>query len=334
VSGLLFFSGQLFEVVEGWLGRDWGFVRAPQIVFWTGLGLVLLIPLVAIWRNFSALALLYAQVSTEGHPRAAQLGPLVEGGLKTLAGSALFFWLVAMLPVEGAARWWLWASAGVVVIALLLLRTKLIYWHSQMEVELHSLIEGGGGRMSGATAPWLQPHKDWQVQMSDCTLPDLADCQGRSIEDLRLRTQTGCSVVGIERQGYTITLPSANTVFYPRDKVLLMGTPDQVRAGKKILGAVSGMIVAESLFEEVRMEVLIVVARSPAVGRTLGELSPTKAFGVQIAGLQRGSLKLLNPRAEECVRAGDELLVLGALAHVRAFQAWINEPRDERPAGA
>jgi CPA2 family monovalent cation:H+ antiporter-2 len=334
VSGLLLFSGQLLEVVEGWLGRDWGFVRAPQIVFWTGLGLVLLIPLVAIWRNFSALALLYAQVSTEGHPRAAQLAPLIEGGLKSLAGAVLFFWLVAMLPVVGAARWWWWASAGVVVVTLLFMRTKLIYWHSQMEVELHSLIEEGGGRMSGTTAPWLQSHGDWQVQLIDCTLPDLADCQGRSIEDLRLRTQTGCSVVGIERQGYMITLPSAKTVFYPRDKVLLMGTPEQVWAGKKILGAVSGTIARESLFEEVRMEVLIVVARSPAVGRTLGELSLTKSFGVQITGLQRGNFKVLNPRAEDTVQAGDQLLVLGALAHVRTLKAWINEPRDERLTGA
>jgi CPA2 family monovalent cation:H+ antiporter-2 len=131
-----------------------------------------------------------------------------------------------------------------------------------------------------------------------------------------------------------ITLPSAKTVFYPRDKVLLMGTPEQVWAGKKILGAVSGTIARESLFEEVRMEVLIVFARSPAVGRTLGELSLTKSFGVQITGLQRGNFKVLNPRAEDTVQAGDQLLVLGALAHVRTLKAWINEPRDERLTGA
>jgi CPA2 family monovalent cation:H+ antiporter-2 len=47
--------------------------------------------LVAIWRNCSALALLYAQVSTRGHPRAARLAPVVETGIKTVAGAAIFF---------------------------------------------------------------------------------------------------------------------------------------------------------------------------------------------------------------------------------------------------
>ena len=325
VSGLLVFSGQIFTVVERWLGRDWGFAHAPEIFFWTALSLVLLAPLVAIWRNCSALALLYAQVSTQGHPQAARLALLVETGLKALAGAGLFFWLVAILPAEGTARWLLLASALVAIGALILLRQKLIYWHSQLEVELHSVIETDNGRMTATTAPWLQPHGDWQLQMIDCTLPDLADCQGRSIAELGLRTRTGCSVVGIERQGFMIPLPTPAAVLYPRDKVLLLGTPEQVRAGKTMLGAVSGAPVAESLFEEVRMEALTVPVTSRAAGQTLAEISPSLKHHVQIAGLHRGGLRILNPRADERVRAGDELLTLGALVPLREFKAWLRE---------
>jgi len=275
---------------------------------------------------------LYAQVSTRGHPRAARLAPLIETGLKVLAGAGLFFWLVAILPAEGTARWLLLASALVAVAALVLLRQKLIYWHSQLEVELHSVIETGDSRMTATTAPWLQPHGDWQLQMIDCTLPDLADCQGRSIGELELRTRSGCSVVGIERQGFMIPLPAAAAVLYPRDKVLLLGTPEQVRAGKVILGAVSGAPVAESLFEEVRMEALAVPNHSRAAGRTLGELSPSQKHKVQIAGLHRGGLRVLNPGADERVRGGDELLTLGALDHLRDFKDWLREP-GEQPDG-
>jgi len=329
VSGLLIFSRQILAWIEAWLGRDWGVAHGPEIGFWTLLGLVLLAPLVAIWRNCSALALLYAQVSTQGHPRAAKLAPAVETGLKGIAAAGLFFWLVAILPAEGTARWLLLASALVAVAALGLLRRKLIYWHSQLEVELNSVIEVGDNRMTATTAPWLKPHGEWHLQMIDCTLPDLADCQGRSIAELALRTRSGCSVVGIERQGYMIPLPTPSAVLYPRDKVLLLGTPEQVRAGREILGAVSGAPVADSLFEEIRMEALIVSPTSGAAGLTLGEISPSQNHRVQIAGLNRNGLRILNPRANERVQAGDELLTLGAIEPLREFRSWLRTPRPE-----
>jgi CPA2 family monovalent cation:H+ antiporter-2 len=143
-----------------------------------------------------------------------------------------------------------------------------------------------------------------------------------------LRTRSGCSVVGIERQGFMIPLPAPTAVLYPRDKVLLLGTPEQVHAGKLILSAVSGAPVAESLFEEVRMESLVVPTTSPAAGKTLGELSVSQKHGVQIAGLHRGGLRVLNPGGDERVRGGDELLTLGALDQLREFKVWLSEPTE------
>ena len=329
VTGLMVFSGQLFAAVEGWLGRDWGVAHGQEIVFWTGLSLVALAPLVAIWRNCSALALIYAQVSTHGHPKAARLAPIVETILKGGAIAGLFVWMMAILPVGDTARWLLLASAGVAAIALVVMRQQLIYWHSHLEVELQSVIETGNNRMSATAAPWLQPHGEWNLQMIDCTLPDLADSQGKSIAGLELRARTGCSVVGIERQGFMIPLPAADVVFYPRDKVLLLGTPEQVKGGKAILSAVSGDPVADSLFEEVQMEAVTLPETSRAVGRTLSELAPAQRFGVQIAGLRRAGMRILNPGAGEILRTGDELLSLGAPAHIRDFKTWLLETLDD-----
>jgi CPA2 family monovalent cation:H+ antiporter-2 len=84
--------------------------------------------------------------------------------------------------------------------------------------------------------------------------------------------------------------------------------------------------VAESLFEEVRMEALTVAANSRAAGSTLAELSPSQTHHVQIAGINRGGLRILNPKADERVRAGDELLALGAPVSLRDFKSWLREP--------
>jgi CPA2 family monovalent cation:H+ antiporter-2 len=329
VTGLIVFSGQLEQLLEGWLGGQW-----IEVIFWTALVLMTLAPLVAIWRNLSAMAMLYAEMSTRGMQHVKRLKPLVETALKIVAGGAMFVWLAAILPAEGTTKWLLVFTGFLAVVALFVLRRKLIYWHSEMEVELMSVIETGDNKMTATTAPWLQPHGEWNLHMIDCTLPDLADCQGKQIAELDLRARFGCSVVGIERQGFMIPLPSPDAVLYPRDKVLLMGTTEQVRAGKKFLSGVSLGAVSDSVFEEVRMEALIVPLWSRAAGKTLGELSPARNHNVQIAGVRRGGMRILNPSAQETMRSHDEILVLGPPANIENFKVWLREKPEEIDAQA
>lgn len=331
VTGVVVFSEQFFSLAEGWLGRGRLFPHDLELIFSATLVLLILAPLVAIWRNVSAMAMLYAEVSTKGHPHAKRLRVLVETVLKILAGGGMFIWLASIQPAEGKGKWLLLFSALIAGVALLVLRRKLIYWHSEMEVELMSVIETGDNKMTATTAPWLQPHGEWNLNMIDCTLPDLADCQGKKIAELGLRSRFGCSVVGIERQGFMIPLPPPEAVLFPRDKVLLLGTAEQVIAGKAFLGAVSGVAVADSLFEEVRMEAMVVPPWSRAASRTLSALSPAQVHGVQIAGVNRHGLRVLNPTAAEILRAGDEVLVLGAPIQIAKFKIWLRARFDEEP---
>ena len=329
VTGLLVFSESLLAVVVRWLGPDWLFPNGPAVLFWLVLALVVLAPLVAIWRNLSTLCLLYAQVATSGHPAEKKLRPIIEAVFKFVAGMGLYIWLTPLLPMEGRARWIVVGSGVAAVVTLLLLRRKLIYWHSELEVELKEVFRANEQMEPDLNAPWLRPHGDWNLCVMDFVLPDLADVQGRCIADLDLRARYGCTVVGVGRQGYMIPLPSPDTVLYPRDKVLLLGTAVQVLAAKKFLLAVSGLPPSATEFEDVRMEAVVVPAWSRAAGRDLKTLSPTKIFRVQIAGVRRGSTRVLSPAGDEVVGAGDELLVLGMPDRIREFRDWV----DERVAG-
>jgi CPA2 family monovalent cation:H+ antiporter-2 len=329
VSGLLLFSRTLFAEIQRRFGAGWGASTVPASLFWLVLTLLIITPLVAIWRNCSALALLFAQVSTSGHPRARRVAPFIEGGLKLLAGTVLTIWIISIVPWATTARWLIFASALAALAVLLLLRRKLIYWHSVLEVELQAVLVTSENRLSASAAPWLQPHTDWDLQMIDCTLPDLADCQGRRIDELDLRNRFGCTIVGIEREGFMIPLPAAEAVLYPRDKVLLLGTSTQVRAGRAFLAAVSGAASGDSVFDDVRMESLALAPACRAIGRTLAELSPARAHGVQIAGIHRGGVRILNPGAGEVLCANDELLALGPPQEIREFRLWLAESGPE-----
>jgi CPA2 family monovalent cation:H+ antiporter-2 len=323
VTGLLAFSESLWRLGEDWLGEDWLFPDGLAVFFWLAMALVLLAPIVAIWRNLSALSMLYSQASTEGHADAGRMQPVLDRLFRFVAGMSLYVWLSTLLPTEGRARWIIIVSGLVAIAALVFFRRKLVYWHSEMEVGLQEVFAKGEQMGTDMAAPWLQPHHDWHLSVMDCVLPDLADVQGRCIADLDLRARFGCTVVGVNRQGFMIPVPTPDTVLFPRDKVLLLGTAQQVDAAQKYLRAVSGPQPGAAEFDEVRMETMVVPAGGPACNRSLKEFAPMQAHKVQIAGIRRGDTRLLSPSGEEVVSAGDELLVLGLPERIRDFREWL-----------
>ncbi len=322
VTGLFVFSDQMFGLVRDYLPVHSRYPSGAAVLFWSALVLVALAPLVAIWRNLSALSLLYAQVSTQGHEKAAKLAPVVETGLKIGAGLLLVLWLYAILPISGAARWLPAVVLVVVLLGLFFLRSRLIYWHSMLEVELQERLTQGDQKFTGTTAPWMAPHGEWNLALTDCVLPDLADVRGRSLGDLALRTKFGCTVAGVERQGVMVGNPTGAMILYPRDKVLLLGTTEQVAAGKDFLQAASGVPITSN-FDEVRMESLEIPPGSALHDRTLAELALGRTHGLQVAGINRSGRRILNPHGEEKLCAGDSLLVLGSPDQIAAFTATL-----------
>jgi CPA2 family monovalent cation:H+ antiporter-2 len=323
VTGLLIFAEQMFGLVREYLPTERTYPRGAELIFWSVLVLVALGPLVAIWRNTSVLALLFAQVSTAGHPKGAKLAPVVEAGLKGGAGLLLLLWLGAILPISGMARWLPLVALVLVLLAFVLLRSRLIYWHSMLEVELHEIL-AQDQKFTGTTAPWLAPHSDWNVTLTDCVLPDLADCRGRTLGELALRSKFGCTVAGVERQGVMVGNPTRDMVLYPRDKVLLLGDAKQVAAGKEFLQQASGAPTASN-FDEVRMEAVPLPAGSELNDRTLAELALSQTYGLQVAGINRGGRRMLNPSGEVKLFAGDDVLVLGSPDQIAAFKAALRE---------
>ena len=321
VSGLLLFSEQMFRLVQDYLPVDRSYPRAAELIFWGGLGLVALVPLVAIWRNLSALVMIISDAGTSGHPHATRLKPVIETLLKVVAGGVIFFWLSAIVPLDGMGRWVPVLALGIAGIAIWLLRSRLIHWHSMMEVELAQRLEEDEPKPP--QAPWLAQHGEWNLTLMECVLPDLADVRGLTLEEMGLRTRFGVVVAGIDRQGVMIGNPFPYTALYPGDKVLLLGEPNQVEACKAYLRAVSGGRAARSNFDDVCLESVNLPEGSGLAGNTLAGLALNRTYGLQVAGINRGGLRLLNPAGDERLVAGDEVLLLGGPEQIAVFKAGV-----------
>lgn len=325
VTGLLLFAEPMFALVKNFIPGETLFEGAPRLIFWSVLTVVVLLPLLAIWRNAAALAMIYSELSTAGNSRLARIRRYFEAGFKILAAVLIFIWLSAIVPIGGMGEWMPLIALLIAIFAIGLLRSKLIYWHSVLEVELQERLLQPEGSMDGTTPPILAAHSEWKLTLAECQVPDRADVSGRTLGELGLRAKTGCTVARVERQGVVIETPPASFALYPRDRVLLLGTPEQTAAGKTFLLSATGADTADEL-DDVIMETVDVPPESGLIGRTLAELAPTERVGVQVAGIKRAGVRLLNLGGDEKLFAGDEVLLLGTATQIQAFERWLIEP--------
>lgn len=330
ITALLLAANPLYRLLGERLGEDWLFPHGLLILFWAGYGILLLGPLIALWRNLEAISMILAESTTIGHPRRAVLRPLIRSGLKSLSGIVLLIWVLALLPHGTATLWSAVASALIIVLLALLFRKRLVRWHSHVEGELKEefKLASTPGAASGLSLPFMNRPGEWDLDIHELTLPTGSPHAGVAIRDLALRTRAGCSIIGIDRQGFVINNPTGTEPVYPGDRIMLLGSATQLSEGERILVApppTTGIIASGPSFGELTTENIEVPANWPLEGRTLSDLDLLKKFGVQVGGILREKQRILILGASDRVLPGDRILLLGTYSSIQKCRTWLNQ---------
>lgn len=258
-----------------------------------------------------------------GAARRAARRRLMETVLKVVSLALQIVWLLVLLPFGWSILWVSAVVLGILILLLLIFWRRLVLWHSRLEIELQAQLKAALGSTTGLAQALEEPGADWQLQAEEFVVPDFAACAGRSIGQMALRKRFGCSIANIDRQGFVISNPAADTLLYPRDRLLLLGTSSQIDQAARELGVIAAGANAQEI-EELSLEVVTVLADSPRGGATLAELDPIRNVGIQIAGIQRASQRTYTPGGDATIHAGDELLVLGTSQRIQEFRDWLH----------
>lgn len=323
VTGMLAFSQPIYSAVFSRLGPDFQFQNLWRIGFWSTLGVIVLVPLVAIWRNLSTLSLMFAEVVTKGSSGGGVLRGAIEAGLRTFFAVAIAIWLWLLLPIDLAGIWTAAVIVALLAFLLVLVRHKLIVLHSKVEVQLEEMLSDAEERPVRSKQELLQAYSDWNIHLHETVLPKNTEHAGKTLTELRLRQQFGCSIAGLERHGFPIPNPTPDLALYPGDKLLILGTPNQFQKARDFLGQAKRADEKTYLLEEIEMEGVIVPAGSPAAGKLLVELEIPAATGVQLVGIEREGNRLLNPGPFQGIDVGDRLLALGTPEQITRFERWL-----------
>ena len=321
VSGLLIYSRPLLEALAASpVGTR--FTRATfDYAFWSAVTVLVLVPLVAVWRNCAAVAMIVAEGVEGGRlPR-----PLVERVSRALLALALGYWIYVVMPHGAFTRWgWLIIAAGAAAIVAVFSR-RLIYWHSEWQSTLRAVFvdrpPDRGEARAQARAALGEGLGAWNLALADSTVPDAAAYAGRTLADLAIPGRFGCTVVEIDRNGQPLSGLGPDTAVFAGDKLLLLGEPAQIAVARDFLNQETVAARPPDAAEGAILEHCRVTG--PRAGHTLTELQVARRTGVRIVGIQRGDQRIINPAGSQRLEDGDALLLLGTLANLRRFRQWL-----------
>jgi CPA2 family monovalent cation:H+ antiporter-2 len=322
VIGLLIFSRQLLAHLEGSIVATWIGADLLRIVFWSALGLLVLIPLFAVWRNVATVA---AMIAETWHVHALPQS-FVATVVRLAAAIALGSIIYALLPLEelSGVGWAILALAALAVIAVF--SRKLVYWHSAWQFSLNEALAGHGhtaGPQNGADRDALaQELETWDLQLQECAVPAGASYAGQPLADLQIPTRFGCFVVEIERNHFAIPHPAPDLACFPGDRLLLLGRTPEIEKARAFLEDEAPRKETGADFDRTVLDAFV-VSGSGSAGKPLGELQIARKTGVRLVGIARGESRILVPQADEVLRPGDRLLGLGTLDQLRRFRAWL-----------
>jgi CPA2 family monovalent cation:H+ antiporter-2 len=209
-----------------------------KALLWLAAMFVSLPMLIASVRKLEAMAMLISELSVS-RAAAGEATDAYRGVVRNTVlafGCAGFLLILLVLSSTILPSWKLLIVVAIlVVVAYLFLRRSFTRLYSKAQAALFETF----------AQPPEQPHPESSTvipaMMREAKLKVVALRQdspgaGKLIVELRLRTETGASIVGIERGGENIVNPAPDEELLPGDRVLLLGTRGQLEAAARALG--------------------------------------------------------------------------------------------------
>jgi len=222
---------------NAWLPQLPGGDNSVRAVVWLGAMIVSLPMLIAVFRKLQAVGMLISEISVD--PSTAGKG---TNALRALVSATVFaaslVALVVFLMMLSSAILPSWnvllVLALVLIAVVLLLRRSFSRVYTRAQIALHETLSQPSAPHSEA-APLAKPSQLIEAQLTSFEVSKLSPAAGKLIGELRLRTVSGASIVGIERAGENIINPGPDEEIQPGDRLLLLGSRAQLESAQSLL---------------------------------------------------------------------------------------------------
>jgi CPA2 family monovalent cation:H+ antiporter-2 len=222
-----------FPSLPAWL-REAGGTNA---IVWMATMLLAMPLLIVSVRKLRAIAAVLAERSVATAAAGEQtraIRGVVSGTIRIAGGTAMILWLL-LLSAAILPPWPILLVLLVALIAVAIFRWRYfekVYARAQLSLRDTLARPPEIPPPPPRAMPTVLQGADLETVHIDATSP----ASGKLIRELELRRRTGASAVGIERNGNSIVNPGPDEEIHPGDKVLLLGSRQQLDSALALLG--------------------------------------------------------------------------------------------------
>jgi CPA2 family monovalent cation:H+ antiporter-2 len=152
----------------------------------------------------------------------------------------------------------------------------------------------------------------WDTHLADLIVAPESRLAGKTLVELAVREKYGVNIALIERGKIMIPTPGRDEQLFPNDKVMVIGTDDQLAAVKELFED-SMDDHAESSFprEDMALQKVVISSSSPVYGQSIRTSGIREATQGLVVGIERKGQRILNPDSNLIFENGDIVWIVG-----------------------
>lgn len=170
-------------------------------------------------------------------------------------------------------------------------------------------------RKAPVTSTVKEKMAGYDVHLEEVAVTSDSQYIGKTLKELPFRSETGINIVKITRGSKSIIIPGGNEYIYPNDRILAVGTSEQIAAFRKMMEDQPPVHQKENEFA---VEPITLVENSPLAGKMLRE-ADMRSKGCMVISILRGEKLITNPHPDFRFTAGDTVWVAGEKKSIQ----WI-----------
>ncbi|MDO8953425.1 MAG: cation:proton antiporter [Gammaproteobacteria bacterium] len=172
------------------------------------------------------------------------------------------------------------------------------------------LISNLGQAESESLGHQLKQLAPWHTHLVEVNIGPNSQLIGKSLRELQLRQRYNINVIAIERGHHTILVPAAKEVFYPHDKLAIIGSDDEIDTFREIAEQTDSECFGVDL-ASLRLKPISLNDEHPLIGQSIRDSNLRGQLGGLVVGLERQGKRILNPDSSTVLEQHDLLLVAG-----------------------
>ncbi|MDQ8005675.1 MAG: cation:proton antiporter [Pedobacter sp.] len=221
---------------------------------------------------------------------------------------ALGIFFVGFLMYEFFDTWVAASIAlGLIVAVMVVFSRKLQSFYERME---NRFFYNLNARETAKKQPEILP---WDTHLLELTVAPESKLVGKTLVDLAVREKYGINIAMIERGKIMIPTPKRDERLYPNDKVLVIGTDDQLASVKHLFEGDHAEIDEETTFpkQDMSLQKIVINSKSPVFGQTIRDSGIREKTQGLVVGIERDGQRILNPDSNLVFENEDIVWIVG-----------------------